>query len=118
MATSAAPDPIFAEAVTKFQANLTRKQRQDFSGCTKDDVVKAIRHIQDVHGSQRRMRNMKKISRFIEAMNQLGQVAEVFLNVTEVVAFLWVLQPDSLQLQQKSFPTDFHARGPSNLSSW
>lgn len=32
---------------------------------------------------------MQRISKFIEGMNQLGQVVEVFLNVHAAVAFVW-----------------------------
>lgn len=83
-------DTSFENALVKFRASLTESQRRDFAPCTLKDVVTAIEHIQARLGSQRRLRSMKKIAKFIEAMNQLGQVIEVFLNVENVVAFVWV----------------------------
>lgn len=39
------------------------------------------------NGNQRRMRRIKS---FIEAMDQLGQTIEIFVNVHEFVCFIWV----------------------------
>ncbi|KAI0536611.1 hypothetical protein GGR58DRAFT_381624 [Xylaria digitata] len=82
-------DPNFENALVKFRASLTEKQRRDFALCTLKDVQIAINEIQVRLGSQRRLRNMKRIAKFIEAMTQLGQVVEVFLNVESAVAFVW-----------------------------
>src|SRR5262249_1155037 len=55
-----------------------------------NDVNVAIRDIQDSLGAMRRNPNMKRAKRFIEGMSQLRNVIEVFLNVSKVVAFIWV----------------------------
>jgi len=83
-------DTSFENALVKFRASLTENQRRDFAPCTLNDVQTAIENIQLRLGSQRRLRSMKKIAKFIEAMTQLGQVVEVFLNVENTVAFIWV----------------------------
>jgi hypothetical protein len=83
-------DSNFENAVVKFRASLTDQQRRDFARCTLKEVQIAIDEIQVRLGSQRRLRSMKRIAKFIEAMTQLGQVVEVFLNVGSVVAFVWV----------------------------
>lgn len=83
-------DTSFEDALAKFRASLTDKQKRDFAPCTLKDVETAIKEIQVRLGSQRRLRNMKRISKFIEAMAQLGQVVEVFLNVERTVALIWV----------------------------
>jgi hypothetical protein len=80
----------FENVLVEFRASLTEKQRRDFAPCTLKDVQTTINEIQDRLGSQRRQRNMKRIAKFIEAMTQLGQVVEVFLNVESTVAFVWV----------------------------
>ncbi|KAF2968408.1 hypothetical protein GQX73_g5171 [Xylaria multiplex] len=82
-------DSAFENALVKFRASLTEKQRRDFAPCTLKDVQIAIDEVQVRLGSQRRLRSMKRIARFIEAMTQLGQVVEVFLNVEGAVAFIW-----------------------------
>lgn len=83
-------DLIFKEAVARFRAGLTKKQMEEFAECTKDDVINTIRQIQDRYGSQRRLRHIRRLSKFVEGMSQLGQVVEVFLNVNNTVAFIWV----------------------------
>jgi len=83
-------DTSFENALIRFRKSLTENQRRDFAPCTLKDVETAIEDIQVRLGSQRRLRNMKKIAKFIEGMAQLGQVVEVFLNVESAVSFVWV----------------------------
>ncbi|KAG8677696.1 hypothetical protein FPOAC2_03877 [Fusarium poae] len=82
-------DPIFDKAVAKFKKGLTKDQAQIFAGCTLDDVKNEIKDIQNRHGSQRRLRNMERLSKFVEGMDQLGKVVEVFLNLHNTVALIW-----------------------------
>lgn len=84
------PDLVFGKAVAKFKGRLNRTQAEQFAKCTIDDVRNQIRHIQDRHGSQRRLRNMDRLSKFVEGMDQLGKVVEVFLNLHNGVALIWV----------------------------
>ncbi|RYP40562.1 hypothetical protein DL767_001562 [Monosporascus sp. MG133] len=79
----------FQSALNQFKKSLTSQQRQEFAICTVNDVETAIETIQERLGSQRRMRNIAKLSKFVEAMTQLGKVVEVFLNVESTVAFVW-----------------------------
>ena len=83
-------DTSFENALVRFREGLTETQRRDFAPCTLKHVEIAIEDIQIRLGSKRRLRNMMRIAKFIEAMTQLGQVVEVFLNVENAVAFVWV----------------------------
>ncbi|RYP59358.1 hypothetical protein DL769_008577 [Monosporascus sp. CRB-8-3] len=87
-AVSSSPT-AFQSALDQFEKSLTSQQRKEFAICTVNDVKTAIKTIQDRLGSQRRMRHMAKLSKFVEAMTQLGKVVEVFLNVERTVAFVW-----------------------------
>ncbi|EYB33484.1 hypothetical protein FG05_30074 [Fusarium graminearum] len=82
-------DPVFDKAMAKFKKHLTKDQAAKFANCTVDDVRNEIKIIQNRHGSQRRLRNMERISKFVEGMVQLGQVVEVFLNLDNIVALIW-----------------------------
>ncbi|RFN48948.1 zinc finger protein [Fusarium flagelliforme] len=82
-------DLVFDKAVAKFKSRLNRTQANQFANCTLDDVRDQIRHIQNRHGSQRRLRNMDRLSKFVEGMDQLGKVVEVFLNLHNGVALIW-----------------------------
>jgi hypothetical protein len=88
-------DCAFGNAVNRFRESLTKSQREQFAHCKKEDVVKTILNIQAVHGSQKRMKHMRRLSKFIEGMAQLGDVIEVFLNVNNGVAFVWVRQTNA-----------------------
>ncbi|KAJ4094512.1 hypothetical protein NW760_012659 [Fusarium oxysporum] len=87
--TRIASDPVFDKAVAKFKKRLTKNQAERFANCTVDDVKNQIRDIQSLHGSQRRLRNMERLSKFVEGMVQLGNVVEVFLNLHNTVALIW-----------------------------
>jgi hypothetical protein len=79
----------FRDALSRFRANLDARQQQDFENCNLQDVQDAIEAIQHHWASKRKQRSMKRISKFLEGMEQLSKVIEVFLNVDSTVAFVW-----------------------------
>ncbi|KAK4146369.1 uncharacterized protein C8A04DRAFT_9869 [Dichotomopilus funicola] len=82
-------DATFQAATANFAASLTEKQRREFRGCSRKEVEDAIRDIETRLASQRRQRSMQRIAKFVEGMDQLGKVVEVFVNVNSTVAFVW-----------------------------
>jgi hypothetical protein len=103
----------FLAALSSFKKRLTQKERDDFSRSTLEDVRKEIARIQSDHGSQKTMMNMTRLQSFLEAMDQFGQVIEVFLNASVFVGVIWgplkfVLQVwnnRKLAFKQNSFPS-------------
>jgi len=92
MATSRVPESVnaaFQMAVASFAASLTDKQRREFQGCSLKEVEDTIRGVEARLASQRQQRNMQRVSRFLEGMDQLGKVIEVFVNCDSTVAFIW-----------------------------
>ena len=92
MASPCVPESVnaaFQMAVASFQANLTDKQRREFRGCSLKEVEDTIKAVEARLGSQRQQRNMQRVSKFLEGMNQLGKVIEVFVNCDSTVAFIW-----------------------------
>ena len=92
MATSPASESLeaaFQVAVASFAAGLTDKQRRQFQGCTLKEVEDTIRGVEARLASQRQQRNMQMVSKFLEGMDQLGKVIEVFVNCDSTVAFIW-----------------------------
>jgi hypothetical protein len=87
---NAVEDTAFSRALERFRASLTKDQQEQFAGCNKAEVQKTINEIQNRHGSQRRQKNMRRVSKFVEGMSQLGKVLEIFVNADIFVAFLWV----------------------------
>ncbi|KAI0022441.1 hypothetical protein F4780DRAFT_197555 [Xylariomycetidae sp. FL0641] len=83
------PHAAFDKALEKFKQGLDEKQRLQFAASTLDEVEAEIQRIQDQHGSQKRLRSLSRISRFLEAMTQIEHLVSVYLNVSNLVAFVW-----------------------------
>lgn len=92
---------VLNRAVEKFRQNLTDEQRQLFTASSLEKVNAEIQSIQDRHGSRKQLRSLSRISKFLEAMTQIEQLAQIFLNVSEVVAFVWVM----IVTPQAKFPS-------------
>ena len=91
MSSPVTPDSVLQRALTRFEAGLSGQQRRYFQNCTTlNDVEKAISDIQTRLGPRRRLLYMKRVEKFLEAMAQLDQVVNVYLNVDRMVAFIWV----------------------------
>lgn len=80
----------FQRALARFKGHLSLAEQEEFGFTTLEDVQKTIAQIQSTQGSERRMRNLTRIKAFLEAMEQYGKVVEVFLNVSDILAFVWV----------------------------
>jgi hypothetical protein len=85
-----APSASFQRAVDKFTTSLSVKQRQEFAGCSLEDVCHTIATIQEKRGGPKNMRNMARMQGFLEAMEQYRQVVEPFLNCTPFLGYIWV----------------------------
>ncbi|KAK8004951.1 WD40 repeat-like protein, partial [Apiospora arundinis] len=81
---------VLTRAVEKFRQDLTDEQRQLFTASSLEKVNAEIQSIQDRHGSRKQLRSLSRMSKFLEAMTQIEQLAQIFLNVSEVVAFVWM----------------------------
>lgn len=91
MASSASLSPhasAFSRALDAFQADLTPEDQDDFKYTMLEDLQMAIQEIQAKQG--RKSQNLARMKPFLEGMQQYGQIVEVFLNVSNVIAFVWV----------------------------
>ncbi|GAW14444.1 hypothetical protein ANO14919_038470 [Xylariales sp. No.14919] len=86
---SAITETAFQRAILKFQRSLTSQQKAQFAVSSQEDVVSEIQKIQDRYGSTRKLRSLSRLSKFLEAMSQIEQLVTIFLNVSNVVAFVW-----------------------------
>jgi hypothetical protein len=75
----------FQLALHNFQASLSDKERRQFGATTLHDLNVAIETIQ-----QRKLRAMNKLGRFLEGMKEYDKIVAVFLNTSEILAFVWV----------------------------
>ena len=89
----------FQRALVRFTDQLSSDEKRDFEFSTLEEVYDVIEQIQNVHGSERKMRNLTRIKSFLEAMEQYGKVIEVFLNSASLLAFVWVRMTDSSEIK-------------------
>ncbi|KAF8457906.1 hypothetical protein BDZ91DRAFT_852248 [Kalaharituber pfeilii] len=82
---------VFRETLSEFRRNLRLKpaQVQDFENTTLESLKGCIDNIQTEQAKGRNMRNINRIRPFVDAMEQYGKIIEVFLNISEFVAFIW-----------------------------
>lgn len=86
---AASPTNRFSNALTKFRDGLTEVQKQQFKKSDHDEVERAIKEIQAHLGSKKKLRNFDRVKVFLEGMAQVEQLVMIFLNVNDVVAFVW-----------------------------
>ncbi|KAH7022148.1 hypothetical protein EDB80DRAFT_694105 [Ilyonectria destructans] len=73
----------------KTTAKLTSQQALAFQNTTVDDVKSTIASIQQKQISSGRQQWIRRLEPFLSSMEQYGKVIEVFLNASEVLAFIW-----------------------------
>lgn len=83
-------DSGFQRALARFKDHLSPAEQEEFRLTSLEDLHDTINQIQNTQGSERRMRNLTRIKGFLEAMEQYSKVVEVFLNASDILAFVWV----------------------------
>jgi hypothetical protein len=79
----------FQQVLADFTKRLTKDELNDFKFSSLNDVLITVETIQTEQGQLKKMMNLTRIQRFLEAMNHYGSVIEVFLNASEVLCFVW-----------------------------
>ncbi|KAK6507854.1 hypothetical protein TWF481_006276 [Arthrobotrys musiformis] len=79
----------FQKSLDKFRQRLSPEQRNRFSLSSLDDVKFEIQSIQERLGPDKNLRSFQRMKRFLEGMEQLEKLVQIFLNTSEVVAFVW-----------------------------
>jgi hypothetical protein len=83
------PIEAFSQALTAFRTRLSADELTTFKSTTYTTLVQEITQLQQQQEKKKAMMNLSRIQSFLEGMHQLGKVVEVFLNVNEVVCFVW-----------------------------
>ena len=95
--TPAQPPPpgsrIFEEALRDFKKGLSKKELAQFQNVDFKDVEDTIKNIERDQKMKKKMQNIERIKPFLHAMRQYGQIVEVFLNISNIVAYIWVSFP-------------------------
>ncbi|KAF3933793.1 hypothetical protein ABW20_dc0103625 [Dactylellina cionopaga] len=82
----------FNKTLEKFRDQLTEDQKRQFSSSNFEEVKRAMQCIQDQLGPDKKLRGFTRLrlKKFLEEMKQVEQLVQIFLNVHEVVAFVWI----------------------------
>ncbi|KAH4106786.1 hypothetical protein HBI82_035170 [Parastagonospora nodorum] len=80
---------VFQLGLQKFKASLSDREKREFSVTTLQDLKIAIETIQQKQRSERKLRAMSKLGRFLEGMQEYDKIVAVFLNTSEILAFVW-----------------------------
>ena len=78
-----------SRAVNKFKNQLSGPNLVAFKNTTYTSLCNDINAMQDSQHKRKEIMNMCRIQTFLEAMGQFGKIVEIFLNVSDVVAFIW-----------------------------
>lgn len=89
----------------KYRLRCTREAAEKFHNTTILEVKAQILSIQKQHGNEKKMMNMKRIEKFVNAMDHWGKVAsKLTSNSASLIAFIW--GPAKSLLQEASTFTD------------
>lgn len=80
----------FHTALQHFKDGLDHVEKESFKVVKLEDLLKEINDLQARLLRQRRGKNLARLRPFLEAIDQLGKVVEVFANSSEFVSFVWV----------------------------
>ena len=87
----------FEHTLNEFKKQLTIEQQRDFGATTLKELQITIAALQKRQASTRTAQNLRRIQGFLEGMEGNAKVVEVFLNVHNFIAFIWV-SPKCYQL--------------------
>ena len=86
---SSPPGNAFSAALEDFKNSVSNHHLTQFKNITYDDLCKEIIEIQNKQDSRREMMHLSRIQSCLEAMKQFGQIIDLFVNVSNEVAFIW-----------------------------
>jgi hypothetical protein len=109
---------IFKQTMTDLKKDLTAEQARDFGFATFEDLQETISSLQTKHILDKANRNLNRIKPFLEAIKQWGKAIEVFVNASDMLAFVWV-RTSRLWNPIARLPTDDRVqRVRSSFSCW
>ncbi|OCK83584.1 hypothetical protein K432DRAFT_390262 [Lepidopterella palustris CBS 459.81] len=100
--------PALEKALNEFRSGLSQDDQDEFNNTTLEDHQRSILEVQEKHASARKAKNMTRLKAFLEAMEQYGKIVEVFLNASNVLAFVWGPAKVSLTAFRSHLPTPRH----------
>ncbi|KAF2102281.1 hypothetical protein NA57DRAFT_35425 [Rhizodiscina lignyota] len=113
--TSQSHVTVFERVLQDFKRGLKKRHQENFKMTTLADLMESIGEIQRKQHSQRRLRNLNRLSAFLEAIDQYGKVVEVFANSSIFVAFVWAKKVASSHVEAFTELLDAYEQIGENL---
>lgn len=79
----------FQRTILGFKNRLEPKELVEIQCNSLAELNEVIIHIQRRQRDQKQMMNLNRIKSFLEAMDQFEQTIKVFVNTSNIVAFIW-----------------------------
>ncbi|KAM0496300.1 hypothetical protein ACHAP8_007561 [Fusarium lateritium] len=76
-------------SLDQFRRELTDDQKKVISGANRKAIDHEIQNIQAKLGREKSLCSLNRIERFLDAMHEIEKLVNIFLNVSEAVAFIW-----------------------------
>lgn len=86
--TSQTQSALFQKALDDFKSDLSQAEQDEITYTTLPALKKCILSIQNKHAKNNK--NLTRLLRFLELMEQYSKVIEVFLNTSAILCFVWV----------------------------
>ena len=74
----------------KKKAGLTSEELQYFQFSSFDDVLTTLNSVQKEQSKKKTLVYMRRIDPFLKTIAEYGKVIEIFVNTSEILAFVWV----------------------------
>jgi hypothetical protein len=87
--TPRAAGSALEQAINKYRNKLNGTELMQFQGTTHKMLCDELLIVQRNQEARSETMNLARIQTCLEAMHQFGQVIEIFLNVSDAVAFVW-----------------------------
>jgi mRNA degradation ribonuclease J1/J2 len=82
-------EDVFSGVLQRWRTRLTEKEQKDYESTSLNVLKNSIIQIQNRLEATKDSQNMNRIRKFLEAMEQLGKVIELFANSSVYVAFIY-----------------------------
>jgi hypothetical protein len=77
------------DVLRRRKSRLTKREDENFSQTTLIQVKQTILRIQDQQGREKKLLNLTRIEKFLDAMSQWSQVTSTFADITCLAGYIW-----------------------------
>jgi hypothetical protein len=83
------PITTFERELKSFKARLTQSEQSNFTDTTIEELHLTVASIQKTQLSERTNKNITRLRTFLEAIESITKILDLFVNISDFVAFVW-----------------------------